>query len=98
MGKSYHFKGVAWITSAFILFALAVWIHGGIELKSALMLAGLCFACELIDSGLGMGYGTILTPSLLLLGFSPHDIVPTVLFSELLSGFSAAFFHFGSHR
>jgi hypothetical protein len=40
-----------------------------------------------------MGYGTILTPALLMLGYQPQDIVPTILFSELLSGFSASFFH-----
>ncbi len=59
----------------------------------AVVLIGICFACELVDSGLGMGYGTILTPTLLFLGHSVADIVPTVLLSELLSGFSAAFFH-----
>jgi hypothetical protein len=52
-----------------------------------------CFCCELIDSGLGMGYGTILTPMLLLLGYTPLEIVPTILLSELLTGFTAAFFH-----
>ncbi|MCP5523118.1 MAG: sulfite exporter TauE/SafE family protein [Verrucomicrobiales bacterium] len=40
-----------------------------------------------------MGYGTIITPTLILLGYEPSDIVPTVLLSELLSGFTAAFFH-----
>jgi hypothetical protein len=37
--------------------------------------------------------GTILTPTLLLVGYAPSDIVPTILFSELLSGFTASFFH-----
>ena len=40
-----------------------------------------------------MGYGTILTPTLLVIGYQPQDIVPTILFSELLSGFTASFFH-----
>ena len=40
-----------------------------------------------------MGYGTILTQVLLLIGFRVESIVPTVLLSELLSGFAAAFFH-----
>lgn len=34
------------------------------------------FICEYVDSTLGMGYGTTLTPSLLLVGFSPMQIVP----------------------
>jgi uncharacterized membrane protein YfcA len=84
---------VVWVFTVLVLFVLAVWLHGGFDLKTALMLLGLCFACELVDSGLGMGYGTILTPVLLLLGYSPADIVPTVLLSELLSGFTAASFH-----
>lgn len=49
--------------------------------------------CEFIDSSLGMGYGTILTPVLLILGFEPLDIVPAVLFSEFLTGLTAGFLH-----
>lgn len=53
----------------------------------------LAFICELVDSSLGMGYGTCLTPVLLLAGFEPLDIVPAVLFSEFITGITAAFFH-----
>lgn len=53
----------------------------------------LCFLCELVDSSLGMGYGTALTPILLAFGYSPLQLVPSVLFSELLSGFAASYFH-----
>jgi len=53
----------------------------------------LAFFCEFIDSSLGMGYGTTLTPILLLLGYSPLETVPAVLASEALTGFSAAFVH-----
>jgi len=53
----------------------------------------LCAVLELIDSSLGMGYGTSLTPILLLLGIDPLQLVPTILISEFLSGFAAAFFH-----
>jgi uncharacterized membrane protein YfcA len=51
------------------------------------------FGCEFVDSTLGMGYGTTLTPLLLLFGFSPLQIVPAVLLSELVTGISAAFAH-----
>lgn len=51
------------------------------------------FICEYVDSTLGMGYGTALTPILLLLGFSPLHIVPTILLSELITGISAGFLH-----
>lgn len=53
----------------------------------------LAFFCEYIDSTLGMGYGTTLTPVLLIFGFAPLQIVPVVLLSELISGLLAAIFH-----
>jgi len=53
----------------------------------------LAFLCEFIDSSLGMGYGTTLTPLLLMLGYNPLQIVPAILLSELISGLTAAFFH-----
>jgi uncharacterized membrane protein YfcA len=58
-----------------------------------ILLMPLAFACEFVDSSLGMGYGTSLTPLLLLLGFHPLQVVPAVLFSEFVTGLSAAFFH-----
>lgn len=51
------------------------------------------FFCEYIDSMLGMGYGTILTPILLFGGFAPLKVVPVVLLSELITGFLAGFYH-----
>jgi uncharacterized membrane protein YfcA len=53
----------------------------------------LAFLCEFIDSSLGMGYGTTLTPLLLILGYNPLQIVPALLLSELISGLTASFFH-----
>ena len=54
----------------------------------------LAFFCEYIDSTLGMGYGTTLTPVLLIFGsFKTLDIVRAVLLSELITGLLASFFH-----
>ena len=53
----------------------------------------LAFVCELVDSSLGMGYGTTLTPVLLLLGYHPTEIVPAVLFSECVTGILAGVLH-----
>lgn len=53
----------------------------------------MAFLCEYMDSTLGMGYGTTLTPVFLLMGFSPMQIVPAILLSELISGLLAGFFH-----
>ena len=51
------------------------------------------FVCEFVDSTLGMGYGTTLTPLLLLLGFEPLQVVPAILFSEFVTGILAGLFH-----
>ena len=51
------------------------------------------FGCEFMDSSLGMGYGTTLTPLLMLAGYAPLEIVPAVLFSELLTGMFAVAMH-----
>ena len=53
----------------------------------------LAFCCEYMDSTLGMGYGTTLTPIFLLMGFGPHEIVPAILVSELVSGMLAGICH-----
>jgi uncharacterized membrane protein YfcA len=53
----------------------------------------LAFFCELMDSTCGMGYGTTLTPFLLLLGYSPAEVVPAVLLSECVTGIMAGTLH-----
>lgn len=55
----------------------------------------LALVAEYVDSTLGMGYGTTLTPLLLLLGYSPAQVVPAVLLSELATGLLAAGLHHG---
>ena len=64
-----------------------------IALGLILLVVVLAFVCEYMDSTLGMGYGTTLSPVLLIMGYSPMQIVPVVLVSELISGILAAFFH-----
>ena len=56
-------------------------------------IALLALACEYVDSTLGMGYGTTLTPLLLLIGYEPAQIVPSVLLSEFLTGVLAGVLH-----
>lgn len=53
----------------------------------------LAFFLEYMDASLGMGYGTTLTPILLLIGFEPLQVVPAVLVSQLVAGITASFFH-----
>lgn len=42
--------------------------------------------CEYIDASIGMGYGTALTPQLLIIGLSPLEVVPAVLLGQLAVG------------
>jgi uncharacterized membrane protein YfcA len=60
---------------------------------TGLLILIVAFAAEYVDSSLGMGYGTTLTPILLLMGYTPLEVVPVILFSELLTGASAAYLH-----
>ena len=61
--------------------------------EKIVLLMILAFVCECVDSTLGMGYGTTLTPVLLTLGFEPIVIVPAVLFSEAITGILAGICH-----
>lgn len=53
----------------------------------------LAFFCELIDTSIGGGYGTILVPLAMTLGINPLYMIPAVLFSEICTGFLGGFFH-----
>ena len=64
-----------------------------LTLLKGVMIAALAFVCEYMDSTLGMGYGTTLTPLFLLMGFAPMEIVPAILVSELVTGALAGIFH-----
>ncbi|WP_051333675.1 sulfite exporter TauE/SafE family protein [Aliagarivorans marinus] len=78
---------------------LALTAHGWLTLADPHQLTPLllvffaAFCCEYIDSSLGMGYGTSLTPLLLLAGFEPLQVVPCILLSELLTGIAATLMH-----
>lgn len=57
-----------------------------------LLIIILAFLFEFMDSAAGMGFGTGLAPLLLLLGYSPLQVVPTLLISEAISGLIDAYF------
>jgi len=63
------------------------------DIEIFLVIILLAFLCEFVDSTLGMGYGTALTPVLLLVGFGPLAIIPCVLLSELITGITAGLVH-----
>lgn len=58
-----------------------------------ILIAFIAFAGELLDSSIGMGYGTFLAPILIILGFEPLIIVPAILLSQALGGSIASLFH-----
>ena len=64
-----------------------------LALGAGIAIVIVAFFSEYIDSTLGMGYGTTLTPLLLLFGFNPLQVVPAVLLSELITGLLAGFTH-----
>ncbi len=71
-------------------------LPGALGEASSVVLLGVFLAalgCEFIDSSLGMGYGTTLTPLLLLAGFEPLQIIPAILASELVAGITAGLMH-----
>lgn len=65
----------------------------GVSVEIIAGLIVLAFVFEYMDSTLGMGYGTAMTPVLLMFGYEPMQIVPAVLISELITGLLAGFFH-----
>lgn len=62
----------------------------GIEVILLILAA---FVCELIDSSLGMLYGTILSPLLIIIGYDPLVVVPSILFSQAIGGIIASIMH-----
>jgi uncharacterized membrane protein YfcA len=50
------------------------------------------FIFESMDSMAGMGFGTALSPLLLLLGYTPLQVVPAILISETITGIVDTFF------
>jgi len=57
------------------------------------LLVAFAFLFGIVDASFGMGYGTLLTPMLLIVGFDPLQVVPAVLISQLAGDFLSAFFH-----
>jgi len=48
---------------------------------------------EFIDSFLGMMYGTVLSPLLILMGYNAKAVVPSILISQAVGGFIASWRH-----
>lgn len=53
----------------------------------------IAFVCSYVDSAFGMGYGTLMSPVLLIFGYEVAIIVPVLLLSQMCTGISACIFH-----
>ncbi|MBD3196496.1 MAG: TSUP family transporter [Candidatus Lokiarchaeota archaeon] len=51
------------------------------------------FIGSFLDGSLGMGYG-LLSPILIAIGIDPLIVVPTLLISQMTTGFTVSFFHY----
>ena len=51
------------------------------------------FLAALVDTSLGMCYGTILTPFLIIVGYPPEVVVPAVLLSQLVVDIAGGLTH-----
>jgi uncharacterized membrane protein YfcA len=65
------------------------------ELTTVLFVEVVCIAlvCQFLSISLGVGYGTLVTPLLLILGFAPLIAVPAVLLSQLVGGIIGGLAH-----
>jgi uncharacterized protein len=59
----------------------------------SIVLVLLSFVCGYVDSSLGMGYGSTLTPLLLILGYRPLEVVPAIIASQFVAGGIGAWAH-----
>lgn len=64
-----------------------------VELTSAAIIFIAAFVFEIIDSSLGQGYGTLGSPTYILLGYKPQLIVPAVLLSQAVGGLVNTYWH-----
>lgn len=69
-----------------------------VELVRLAPLFIISFGAGVIDLSLGMGFGFTVTPIMLLLGFTPVEAVPGVLFSSFIGGLSSSYFNHRLHN
>jgi len=62
-------------------------------LLETFLLIVVAMVMEFIDSALGMMYGTVLSPLLILIGYDVKSVVPCILISQSLGGFIASYRH-----
>jgi hypothetical protein len=61
------------------------------QIVPAVLILGLIF--EFLDASAGMGFGTCLTPILLIMGFTPLQVVPAIMIEQATCGLIGTFLH-----
>lgn len=61
-------------------------------IESLILIALLAFVLTFVDISFGMGF-SVMAPTLIILDFSPKEIIPAVLFCSALFGIVGGFFH-----
>lgn len=64
-----------------------------IDVQMSALIFVFAFVYELLDSSLGQGYGTLGTPTFILIGLDPKAIVPAILLSQAVGGMVGAACH-----
>ncbi|MBU4190139.1 MAG: sulfite exporter TauE/SafE family protein [Candidatus Thermoplasmatota archaeon] len=62
-------------------------------IELVLVLIIMAFIMEIVDSSLGMMYGTLLSPILIGYGFEPIIVIPAILISQAVGGISGTISH-----
>ncbi len=63
------------------------------EFSLFFVVVAMAFLCEYLDILVGIGYGTLLSPLLLIIGFSPLQAIPAILISQTFGGMLGGFIH-----
>ena len=63
------------------------------SLSVIILIIFVSFVAQFLNTALGEGFGTIVVPSFVLLGFDPIQIVPSLLFVQVFTGIISAIFH-----
>jgi len=99
VGKLLPVWGISLAASLFVVYILQNLLPGDanptdpINTSAFIITAFVSMACMYIDASLGMGYGTTLTPILLLMGYNPLDVIPSLLVCQWLAGIAAGISH-----
>jgi len=99
VGKLLPVWGISLAASLFVVYTLQNLLPvpidplGPIDTNAFLITALISLACMYVDASLGMGYGTTLTPILLLMGYDPLDVIPALLVCQWLAGTAAGISH-----